>query len=297
MFLLTGEGKYIDVLERSLYNNVISGVSYSGDRFFYPNPLESDGMTPFNHGLATRQEWFPCACCPSNVSRILPSVPGYFYATRGDTVYVNLYAQSKAEIPLDHQLINIEQITDYPINGDISIKVNTSSNLPLVMAIRIPGWSVNQPLPGDLYQYVGDTASEKPQVSLNNKKIDEPVLRGYIHINKVWREDDEIKIILPMQIHRVVSHDSISENHQKVALEKGPLVYCFEETDNLIDFEELMVTDFSTFDTGFDRNLLGGTNLIYVDDKDHFFTALPYHKWSNRGENKMKVWVPYITGQ
>jgi DUF1680 family protein len=295
MFLLTGEGKYIDVLERSLYNNVIAGVSYSGDRFFYPNPLESDGENPFNYGLATRQEWFPCACCPSNVSRILPSMPGYVYATKGDTIYVNLYINSTAEITLGKYSVRIQQTTDFPEGGSISLNIGDSGRRSYVIAVRIPGWSLGHPVPGDLYRYIDSVAPKPPQVLLNNEKMDFSIHNGYVYFKKVWKDNDELKIELPLGIEKVISHDMVSANTDKVALQRGPLVYCFEEVDNKDDFSNLSISDASILEFRIDQDLLGGTDVIQVENTDHAFNAIPYYKWSNRGENKMKVWVPLVT--
>jgi DUF1680 family protein len=297
MFLLTGDGKYIDILERSLYNNVISGVSFSGDKFFYPNPLESDGETTFNHGLATRQEWFPCACCPSNVSRILPSVPGYMYAVKGDTLYINLYASSTAEISLVDQSVQVKQYTDYPENGSILINIGQKKAKSYMMAIRIPGWSTGTPVPGDLYHYGPPEGEERPQIFLNNERISQFIDQGYVYIENKWSDGDEIKIDLPLNIRMVFAHDSVSANQGKVALERGPLVYCFEESDNKYEFDKLKVSYEPTFTYGFDHELFGGTGIIQFEDKYQTYTAIPYYKWSNRGVNKMKVWVPHITRQ
>jgi DUF1680 family protein len=297
MFLLTGEAKYIDVLERSLYNNVIAGVSHSGDRFFYPNPLESDGITPFNHGLATRQNWFPCACCPSNVSRILPSIPGYMYAVKEDTLYVNLYIKSKTNLLIENQDLSIQQDTNYPRNGEISLKVSYAGKKSLVVAVRIPGWSMHQPLPGDLYHYINPDMKLKPEILLNNKKIDLSVQNGYVYISKAWSEKDDLKILLPMPVRKVFSNESVIENVNKVALERGPLVYSFEEIDNKDDFEGLNISDGSVLNYGFNPLLLDGIDMIYVENPDNKYVAIPYHKWSNRGEGKMKVWVPSTRDQ
>ena len=298
MFLLTGDGKYIDVLERSLYNNVIAGVSHSGDRFFYPNPLESDGETPFNHGLATRQKWFPCACCPSNVSRILPAVPGYIYALKGDTLYVNLFIKSKTKFVIGDEDLLINQDTDYPRNGKVLMKFHYKGDKSMTLAVRIPGWSVYKPVPGDLYHYVLNDKKIQPEILLNNEKIELDIRNGYIFINnKVWSENDELTLILPMQIQKVEAHEAVTVNRNKIALERGPLVYSFEEADNKANFSNLGISDRSILKFGFNQHLLGGTNTIYIDNDDNTFVAIPYYKWSNRGENKMKVWIPYITNQ
>ena len=293
MFLLTGEGKYIDVLERSLYNNVISGVSYSGDRFFYPNPLESDGVTPFNNGKATRQEWFPCACCPSNVSRILPSIPGYVYAVKGDTIYVNLFVNSKAEIPVGKHIVHIRQKTDFPETGKISLNIAHSKGRSCVIAVRIPGWSIGQPVPGNLYHYLSDGENYRPHVYLNNEEINLNIEKGYIYIETKCTENNELRMELPIGINKVISNDLVRENMNKVAIERGPLVYCFEEVDNVNNYDNLMIFNESILKPGYNQALLGGTSIIHVEGADDIYTAIPYYKWSNRGENKMRVWIPW----
>ena len=297
MFLLTGDGKYIDILERSLYNNVISGVSFSGDRFFYPNPLESDGETSFNYGSATRREWFPCACCPSNISRILPSIPGYMYAVKGDTVYVNLFAKSRAEIPFGKHSVRIVQDTDFPENGTIMMKIDHSGKGKCVIAVRIPGWSLGQPVPGRLYQYTGDSETRQPRIYLNGEETDFIIEMGYAFVTKEWAASDELRIELPMRIKKVISNEQVMEDRDKVALERGPLVYCFEEIDNKGYLDQLAISEESIFKSEYDPDMLGGTFKIRVGGQGPVFTAIPYYKWSNRGENMMKVWVPIVMDQ
>jgi len=289
MFLLTGDGKYYDVLERSLYNGLISGVSQTGDRFFYPNPLFSDGVTEFNYGKATRQEWFPCACCPSNISRFLPSISGYVYSKKADTLYVNLYFSNQADISINGDIITIEQKSQFPWDGKVEIKLYTERLKKFVLAIRIPGWSLNHLLPGNLYT-TDDGSTEMPTVNINNENISLDIKNGYVFIDRAWDKQDQVILKLPMEILKVSADYRVIENKNKIALQRGPLVYCFEEVDNGKDIEELEITEISKMKV-IDGDIFGGVKLIKIENPDKTFTAIPYFLWSNRGANEMTVWA------
>jgi uncharacterized protein len=289
MFLLEGDGKYYDVMERALYNGLLSGVSLSGDRFFYPNPLFSDGNTAFNYGTATRQEWFPCACCPSNISRFMPSIPGYFYSTKNDTLFVNLYASGKAEALNGHLDLQIKQVTDYPWAGKISINVASRKSGKYLVALRIPGWAVNQPVPSDLYTFT-DMAENPPEISLNGERLPFKPHRGYVFIELRGKKEQTIDLFLPLKIMKVRSHPELKANGGRIALQFGPLVYCFEEADNGPDIERIRIRQNSSLKTTQSQNFKGITE-IRISVGDSVFTAIPYHLWSNRGENEMAVWI------
>ena len=219
MFLATGQSKYIDVCERALYNNVLSGVSLSGDKFFYDNPLESDG----EHN---RERWFGCACCPGNITRFIASVPGYMYATQGSDIYVNLYAQGRAKVGK----VELEQTTDYPWNGNVKIKVIKGSG-NFTIKLRIPGWLRNQAVPSNLYTYA-DNKHLTATFSVNGNSIAvTPPDDGYLTITRQWKQGDVIELNLPMEVRRIVANDNTEDLRGKVALERGPIVYCLEGTD------------------------------------------------------------------
>ena len=213
MFLATGESKYMDVVELALYNNVLSGVSLSGDRFFYDNPLESSGEHE-------RQRWFGCACCPGNVTRFVASVPGYIYAQQGKDIYVNLFAQGKAQIGK----VELEQETEYPWDGKVKIKVNKGSG-KFAIKVRIPSWLKTSPTNNGLYTYI-DKA--KPySISINGNAL-YPEIRDYVIISRNWKKGDVIELDLPMEVRRITANDNAEDLRGKTALQRGPVVYCID---------------------------------------------------------------------
>ncbi len=293
MFLLEGDSKYIDVLERSLYNGVISGVALDGKTFFYPNPLECDMHYHFNSGGSlTREPWFDCSCCPSNLCRFLPSVPGYIYAKTGNELFVNLFVQSTTEIDFENTSVTVEQQTGYPWNGDVKIRVSPKKKSTFTVKVRIPGWSLNQPLPGHLYSY-SNTSGSKPELSVNGEKTDYRLEKGFAVLNREWKPDDEIQLSLPMEVRKVKANELVEDDRDKVALERGPVVYCLEEADNP-EIDDLKVSENTVFTSEFQSGLLTGVQVIFATgtSETEKFTAIPYFVWNNRGANKMKVWLP-----
>jgi DUF1680 family protein len=278
MFLLRGESSYYDVLERVLYNGLISGVSLSGDHFFYPNPLESRGQYE-------RSEWFGCACCPSNVCRFIPSVPGYVYAHTDKRIYVNLYVGSNAEIDLNGNTFTIEQKTNYPWDGIVDFTVNPAESQKMEMAVRIPGWARNIPVPENLYTYSEEDPSEF-SLMVNGKPADYKMDKGYAVISRKWKAGDMISLQLPMPVRRVMADNRVTADQGKIALQRGPLVYCAEWADN----EGKILTDLTAgtaFETEFKPELLSGITVI----KGSGYTAIPYYAWANRGQGEMVVWM------
>ncbi len=295
MFLLHGESKYIDVLERTLYNGLISGVSLTGNTFFYPNCLASDGKFPFNQGALTRKSWFDCSCCPSNIIRFMPSVPDYIYAVREDTLYVNLFMANKADIKLNNGVMTVIQQTDYPWDGKITITVNPTKKVHNIINIRIPGWAQGQPLPGDLYHYL-NAGNDQVSLSLNGKIIQPQITRGYARIEKDWQAGDIIELNLPMPVNRVIANDNIQDDRGKVALERGPIVYCAEWVDNGGKALDLALADNAVLATNYNPDLLNGVTVIRGEalnraGKKHSLTAIPYYAWSHRGPGEMTVWL------
>jgi len=290
LFLLTGESKYYDVLERSLYNGLISGISLDGKNFFYPNPTESDGEYKFNMGSCTRQPWFDCSCCPTNVIRFLPSIPGLIYAAEGDNIYVNLFMSNTANIKLKEANIELIQQTDYPRNGKISFTVNPAIKTKFALKIRIPGWAQNKVLPGNLYLYENNLQDEvKLLVNGKNEKIN--LTNGYAEISRDWIKDDKVELILPMSVRKVVSDKNVKDNIDKVAFEYGPIVYCAEEIDNK-EIMNIAIPSEINFETK-EKNILSEKATVInglINDKA--FELIPYYLWSNRGVNKMRVWFP-----
>jgi DUF1680 family protein len=285
---LTGNSDYFDVMERSLYNGLISGISLDGKQFFYPNALESDGVYKNNRGSCTRQSWFDCSCCPTNLIRFIPSIPGLIYSKGKDVLYVNLYASNTAKITLDKTDLVLSQQTNYPWDGKVALTVSPKKESEFTIKLRVPGWARNQVLPGDLYHYKS-TASAKVTLTINGKPFEYKENNGYITIIRKWKKGEIIEMNLPMEVKEVVTNTKVESNKGKVALEYGPIVYAIEEIDNATSFDKITVDANDTFKVTKDADLLEGVNTIQTQK----LKAIPYYSWSNRGVGKMKVWIDY----
>jgi len=298
MNLLTGESKYIDVLERSLYNGALDGLSLSGDRFFYGNPLASNG----NHA---RREWFGTACCPSNIARLVASLGNYIYAKSDNAIWVNLFVGSTTFIPLNGNNVLIRQETTYPWDGVVKISVDPDKRMKYQLAIRIPGWAQNDMAPGNAYHYL-DPTKNSVTLSVNGKPYQYKLKNGYVVIDREWKKGDVIDLLLPMEVRRVVAIDSIRENRNRIALQRGPLVYCVEGADNEGKALNIILPDKQTFTTEYKPELLGGVVIINTEAQvitpsangttvqtvNKKITAIPYYSWANRGKGQMQVWLP-----
>jgi len=298
MHLLTGESKYIDVLERSLYNGALDGLSLSGDRFFYGNPLASNGTH-------ARREWFGTACCPSNIARLVASLGNYIYAKSDNTVWINLFVGSTTSIPIKGNKILIRQETEYPWKGAVKISVEPDKKIRHQLAVRIPGWAQNEPAPGNTYHYL-DTSKKAVTLSVNGKPFPYKLKNGYAVIDREWNKGDKVELVLPMEVRRVVAIDSIKENRNRIALQRGPLVYCVEGADNGDKAMNIILRDKQTFTTDYKPDLLGGVVVINtvaqvltpsadgksVETVSKKITAIPYYSWANRGKGQMQVWIP-----
>ncbi|MGI9545070.1 MAG: glycoside hydrolase family 127 protein, partial [Cyclobacteriaceae bacterium] len=262
MFLRSGEVRFMDVFERTLYNGFLSSVSFEGNTFFYPNPLESDGITEFNHGVCGRSPWFGTSCCPVNIVRVMPSLPGYIYATIEDEVYVNLYIGNKARVDVNGQTLNLTQTTNYPWDGKVEITVKNEKPIPMTFNLRVPGWSRNEVMPGDLYRYMDD---QSPEVTLyvNGETIQTSPKNGYITLAGIeWGMDDKITLEFEMPVRKVQSHELVEANKGKIALERGPLVFCAEQVDNPDGVLNLTLSNDDAFEYTFDEELFGGLGKI-----------------------------------
>ena len=313
MFLLHGDAKYIDCLERTLYNGVISGMSVDGGKFFYPNPLSSDGRYRFNaDGTMTRQPWFGCACCPSNLCRFIPSMPGYIYGVRDNDLYVNLYAANTATLALGGKSVTIQQDTNYPWDGDIAIKVLQNKAKAFNMMVRIPGWVQSRVVPSDLYAYNDDIFSTY-EITVNGQKVDSKLENGYMVINRNWKKGDVVRIHFDMPVRTVVASPRVSDDRGRVAVERGPLVYCTEWADNEgIDPHHLLLSRKPQFDVlptyGIENKEGNGqtfnvtaisaqvqeasiSNEGKLAAKDVTIKLIPYYAWNHRGAGKMDVWL------
>ncbi len=303
MFLYFRDGKYIDAMERSLYNSVISGVSLDGDKFFYPNPLES-------HGGYERSSWFSCNCCIGNIARTIPSVPGYVYCKGDHEIYVNMYVASTSNIELADTSVSITQQGQYPWQGSMSLQIDPVESKKFTVYLRIPGWARNQPVPGDLYQYKHQ-ASEPVQIMVNGNAVPVITHKGYVAITRDWSAGDTISLELPMSVRQVLSHPSIAEDVDHVSLERGPIVYCLEWPDYPDNrFSHLYVPDDVQFTVDYSQNMLSMANItnqgniihamvkgLYenidgdIDQQDELLTAIPYYAWAHRGTGPMAVWL------
>ena len=313
MFLLHGDAKYIDCLERTLYNGVISGMSVDGGKFFYPNPLSSDGRYRFNaDGTMTRPPWFGCACCPSNLCRFIPSMPGYIYGVRDNDLYVNLYAANTATLALGGKSVTIQQDTNYPWDGDIAIKVLQNKAKAFNMMVRIPGWVQSRVVPSDLYAYNDDIFSTY-EITVNGQKVDSELENGYMVINRNWKKGDVVRIHFDMPVRTVVASPRVSDDRGRVAVERGPLVYCTEWADNEgIDPHHLLLSRKPQFDVlptyGIENKEGNGqtfnvtaisaqvqeasiSNEGKLAAKDVTIKLIPYYTWNHRGAGKMDVWL------
>ena len=304
MFLLEGDSKYMDVFERTLYNGFLAGVSLSGDRFFYPNPLSCDGVTAFNHGSLQRAPWFGTSCCPVNVVRVLPSLPGYVYATRGNDIYVNLYIAGEAEVSTSAGAVRLEQETGYPWDGKVRIRVSPEHEGRFALHLRIPGWAKGQPAPGDLYTYEGE-ANTATNLVVNGGEEPFPARneRGYAVVDREWKAGDEVTLELPMRVNFVSANPSVTQDLGRVAIERGPLVYCFEGADNR-DVEALVIEPGAPAQWSFSGSLLGGVGVVDLvgqivtrrpggatEAEPTEARAIPYYAWAHRQVGPMEVWV------
>lgn len=280
LFLNHGKSQYYDVLERMLYNGVISGISLSGDHFFYPNPLESEGKY-------TRSEWFGCACCPSNLCRFMASIPGYVYARKDKDVYVNLYVDSKANIRMQNKTLHLTQQTEYPWKGNINLRIDIEKPEQFTLKLRIPGWAQNKPVPSDLYSYL-NPASSNISIQLNNSPIEWNISEdGYVSLNQKWKKGDQVSLTLPMNINRTITKEEVEANRNRVAIERGPILYCLEEVDNGGNILNTTLTDQASLSYQWEPQLLGGIGMIQNED----LTDTPYFAWDNRRMSKMQVWL------
>lgn len=305
MFLMRGDAKYIDCLERTLYNGVISGMSMDGGKFFYPNPLESRG----HH---ERKDWFGCACCPSNISRFIPSLPGYMYAIKDNSLYVNLYAANTAEISLQGKKIVLEESTQYPWEGDIAIKILENKAKSFRMMLRIPGWLRNKPVPSNLYHYA-DNKQLGYQISVNGEAVQGELKKGYLAIERKWKKGDVLRIHFDMEPRLVQAHQQVAADRGRLAIERGPIVYCAEWPDNDFNFfhfvlnrdPNLKVIENHSLFTEAESQKKQTIKCISAEGRVLSFDAngrlqsqdaalklIPYFAWAHRGPGNMLVWIP-----
>ncbi|AEE52474.1 glycoside hydrolase family 127 protein [Haliscomenobacter hydrossis] len=296
---LTGQTKFIDVLEKSLYNGALDGLSLAGDRFFYGNPLASSG-THF------RREWFGTACCPSNIARLIASLGDYIYASDPQSIYVNLFVGSNTTIDLAKGKVEIRQETEYPWKGLIKLTVNPEKAQSFALKIRLPGWAKGNPGAGALYKFLDEGPTNFATLKVNGQAQNLKLDNGYLIVERNWNKGDVVELNLAMPIRRVVARDEVKDNENRMALQRGPLVYCVEGVDHNGSAWNLIVPDQVVFTPQWQPDLLGGvmtltgTGMAIVPTKDGIgaqtikqkISAVPYFSWCNRGSNQMLVWLP-----
>ena len=302
MFLLEGDSKYMDVFERTLYNGFLAGISLDGKNFFYPNPLEFNGEYPFNQGAVCRSPWFNCSCCPVNIVRIIPSIPGYIYAISKKDIYVNLFINSETKIQFNKKPVKIIQETNYPWGGNVKISITSEKKFKSSIRIRIPGWADNKPVPSDLYKYLVHR-NERVRIFVNDEEIEFTLENGYALIDRSWQDGDYIEVRIPMPVRKVIANNKLEEDRGKVALERGPIVFAAEGVDNNGQVLDLLLEKYDVFNHEFFPDLLQGIGVVsgqaYIKDEkgniDNWvkqdFKAVPYFAWAHRGVGEMAVWL------
>jgi len=285
MFLREGRARYYDTFERTLYNGYLSGVSLSGDRFFYQNPLVSDGSVE-------RTAYFDVACCPANLSRLMAQLPGLIYASEGRELYVNLFVGSTAAVTLGTTAATVTQQTRYPWDGRVTLAVDPAEPVDATLAIRIPSWSLGQAMPeGDLYRFAdagrATAARERPRLAVNGTPVALSIDRGYARVRRRWRKGDAVTLVLPMPVERVVAHDGVTDDAGRAAIQRGPLIYAFEGVDNGGRVLDRRLPLDAPLAHAFRADLLGGVEVVTGGG----LTAIPYYAWNNRGKGEMVVWM------
>lgn len=285
MFLLHGDSKYMDVLERTLYNGVISGLSLEGTLFFYPNTLQHDGEAPFNQGVNGRSPWFNCSCCPSNLSRFISSVAGYAYASRGGNIYVNLFMNSEVSFKAWGGKLTLSQQSNYPWEGQVRLEILNKQPAKAAICLRIPGWAQNRPVPSDLFSFT-DEQEQFYSIKVNGKSIQATPVNGYVSLPGRWKDGDVIELNLPMEARIIAASDKVVQKAGQAAVQYGPIIYCAEEIDNQVDVLQARISENSDLKKHYHPELLGGVNMLEGGD----LKLIPYYAWANRDIGKMNVW-------
>ncbi|MEI9921099.1 MAG: glycoside hydrolase family 127 protein [Bacteroidota bacterium] len=297
MFQLHGDAKYVDVLERTLYNGLISGVGMDGKSFFYTNAMEIRNDFKHKDQERSRAGWFTCSCCPTNITRLVPSIPGYMYATKDDQVFVNLFANSAASL----KDVEIVQENNYPWDGNLVFKITPKSSKNFRLLVRIPGWAKGEVLSSDLYAFENKEVKKVP-ITVNGKSIEYIMDKGYAVISRTWKKGDVVNVSLPMEVQKITSNHKVENNIGKIALQRGPLVYCAEWVDNNGLVSNLVLPPNASFETALQDGLtiiksnaqaiIVDSNANSVSTKTQPFIAIPYYSWAHRGEGEMAVWLP-----
>ena len=304
MFLLHGESKYIDVLEKTLYNGLISGVGMDGKSFFYTNAMEIKNTFHHKDMETSRSGWFPCSCCPTNVTRLIPSIPGYVYGVKDDNIFINLFVAGTASLIVNKKNVQLEQQNNYPWDGRLAFKIVSKSPSTFNMRLRIPGWAQDEAIPSDLYKFKA-TNARKIEIRVNGKPVAYATENGYAVLTKTWKKGDVVEMDLPMDIRRVVANDKVADDRGKVALQRGPVLYCAEWPDNKGMVSNIVLPDNVELVSEYKPDMLNGVTIlkgevsaIHVNGDTEVssgrqpFIAIPYYAWAHRGKGEMIVWFP-----
>ena len=304
MFLLHGDSKYIDVLEKILYNGLLSGIGLDGKSFFYTNAMQVTNNFKHADIEFTRSGWFECSCCPTNLVRLIPSIPGYMYAQKDDNLFVNLFINGTANISIKNTPLQITQQNNYPWNGNLQFTVTPEKTTAFNLLVRIPGWAQNKAIPSALYQFENNT-SRKITIKVNGQVVEYSLQNGYAVISRTWKKDDKIELDLPMDVQRVTANENITDDLGKIALQRGPIMYCAEWVDNNGKTSNIILPVNTVFTNEFKPDLLNGVTVLKaevpavviknnsnINTVKQKFTAIPYYSWANRGKGEMRVWFP-----
>ncbi|MFO7633257.1 MAG: glycoside hydrolase family 127 protein [Caldilinea sp.] len=298
LFQLHGHAKYIDVLERSLYNGFLSGVDLSGDRFFYVNPLSFDGQFCFNRDNSReRMPWFNCSCCPTNVVRLFPALGGYIYAHATARLYVNLFVSSRAKLMIGDTSVAVTQETHYPWSGAVRMAIEPAAPSRFTLYVRIPGWAQNLPVPSDLYRYVGTRSEESIRLAVNGVEAEMRIEDGYAMIDREWQQGDVVDLELPMPVRRVEPHPAVTAIQGLVAVERGPLVYCLEGVDNDGVALGRLLSDDAAFTLERPLGPSQDITMLRAHSTGSQLLFVPYYVWGHRGLGEMAVWMKRSDGK
>jgi DUF1680 family protein len=309
MFMLHGDSKYIDVLEKTLYNGLISGVGMDGKSFFYTNAMQVKSSFSHQDMEVERSGWFPCSCCPTNVVRLIPSVPGYVYAQKDNDLYVNLFINGNADITINNKPVQVVQQNNYPWDGALRFNINPNSALAFNLMVRIPGWARNEAIPSDLYSFSNNSAA-KIEIKINGRPVEYNLQKGYAVLARTWKKGDVVEVNLPMEVRRVTANQKLKDDIGKIALQRGPIMYCAEWPDNDGKATNFIIPPAATFTTEYKPGLLNGVMVVKttvptvvvsndgnsVSTVNKEITAIPYYAWAHRGKGEMMIWFPQKLG-
>jgi DUF1680 family protein len=305
MFQLHGHAKYADLIEKVLYNGLLSGVGLDGKSFFYSNAMQIKNSASFPQTEPARAGWFECSCCPTNLARLFPSLPGYVYGQNGKDIYVNLFVSGSADLAVQNKPVRLTQTNNYPWNGDLKFTVNQASTSDFNLLVRIPGWAREEAIPSDLYRFA-QPSSQQVVIKVNGKPVKYTMKNGYAVLARKWKKSDVVDVSLPMETRTVVAHPNVRDNVGKVALQRGPVIYCAEWKDNEGKASNIIVPNGTAFTAAFKPDVLNGITeltatvpVVKVDAASNTIstvnqtlTAIPYYAWANRGKGEMTVWFP-----